>query len=158
MTDNSQREISSSSGNPVLAWCWKSAQISVMDHLPNTVIANKILSNITLCINKNDKQTRIQWQTGHRMPLPKHMHAQMDGQVKNTITQTAHRMESRGIKMVGKIFQLGHMQVCTSLQTDNHASNPPLSFYRPDALPATQPTASKHWRQDSNTNLFHSKK
>ena len=25
--------------------------------------------------------------------------------------------------------QLGHMQVCTSLQTDNHASTPPLSFY-----------------------------
>ena len=37
--------------------------------------------------------------------------------------------------------QLGHMQVCTSLQTDNHASTPPLSFfYRPDALPAAQPT------------------
>ena len=34
------------------------------------------------------------------------------------------------------------MQVCTSLQTDNHASTPPLKFfYRPDALPATQPTA-----------------
>jgi len=41
-------------------------------------------------------------------------------------------------------YQLGRMQVCTSLQTDNHASNPPLSFYRPDALPAAQPTASKH--------------
>jgi len=41
--------------------------------------------------------------------------------------------------------QLGHMKVCTSLQADNHASNPPLSFYRPDALPAAQPTASKHW-------------
>ena len=40
--------------------------------------------------------------------------------------------------------QLGHVQVCTSLQTDNHNSNPPLSFYRPDALPAAQPTASKH--------------
>ena len=41
--------------------------------------------------------------------------------------------------------QLGHMQVCISLQTDNHASTTPLSFfYRPDALPATQPTASKH--------------
>jgi len=40
--------------------------------------------------------------------------------------------------------QLGHMQVCFSLQTDNHASTPPLSFYRPDALPAAQPTASKH--------------
>ena len=40
--------------------------------------------------------------------------------------------------------QLGHMQVCTWLQTDNHASTPPLSFYRPDALPAAQPTVSKH--------------
>jgi len=40
--------------------------------------------------------------------------------------------------------QLGRMQVCTSLQTDNHASTPPLSFYRPDALPAAQPIASKH--------------
>jgi len=40
--------------------------------------------------------------------------------------------------------QLGHMQICTSLQTDNHASPSPLSFYRPDALPAAQPTASKH--------------
>ena len=40
--------------------------------------------------------------------------------------------------------QLGRMQVCTSIQTDNHASTPPLSFYRPDALPAAQPTASKH--------------
>jgi len=41
--------------------------------------------------------------------------------------------------------QLGHMQVCTLLQTDNHASTLPLSFfYRPDALSVTQPTASKH--------------
>jgi len=41
--------------------------------------------------------------------------------------------------------QLGHMQVCISLQTDNHASNPPLKFfYRLDALPGVQPTASKH--------------
>ena len=40
--------------------------------------------------------------------------------------------------------QLAHIQVCTSLQTDNHASTPPLCFYRPDALPAAQPTASKH--------------
>jgi len=37
--------------------------------------------------------------------------------------------------------------VCTSLQTDNHASTPLLSVYRLDALPAAQPTASKHWRQ-----------
>jgi len=42
--------------------------------------------------------------------------------------------------------QLDHMQIIfTSLQTDNHASTSPLSFYRLDALPAAQPTASKHW-------------
>ena len=41
--------------------------------------------------------------------------------------------------------QLGQMQVCTSLQRDNHASTPLLGFfYRLDALPAAQPTASKH--------------
>ena len=41
--------------------------------------------------------------------------------------------------------QLVHMQVCTLLQVDNHASTPPLRFfYSPDALPAAQPTASKH--------------
>jgi len=38
--------------------------------------------------------------------------------------------------------QLGRL-VCILLQTDNHASTPALSFYRPDALPAAQPTASK---------------
>jgi len=38
--------------------------------------------------------------------------------------------------------QLDHMQIiCTSLQTDNHATSP-LSFYRQDALPAAQPTNS----------------
>jgi len=40
--------------------------------------------------------------------------------------------------------QLEHMQVCTLLQTDNHASTPPLSFLQADAIPAAQPTASKH--------------
>ena len=30
---------------------------------------------------------------------------------------------------VSEWHQLGHMQVCTSLQTDNHASNLPLSFF-----------------------------
>ena len=31
----------------------------------------------------------------------------------------------------------------------NHASTPPLSFYRPDALPAVQPTATKLWRHST---------
>jgi len=53
--------------------------------------------------------------------------------------------------------QLGHMQVSTSLQTDNHASTPPLSFLqagRPSCRPtnsikalkanAAQPTVSNY--------------
>jgi len=40
--------------------------------------------------------------------------------------------------------QLGHMQVCTSLQTDTTPAPHHSVFYRPDALPAAQPTASKH--------------
>ena len=48
--------------------------------------------------------------------------------------------------------RLGHMQVCTSLQTDNHASTPPLSFFtgRMPFLPpnqqrqSTEGSAQKH--------------
>jgi len=40
--------------------------------------------------------------------------------------------------------QVDHMQVCTSLQTDNHNSTLSLGFYSPYALPAAKPTASKH--------------
>jgi len=36
--------------------------------------------------------------------------------------------------------QLGHMQVCTLPQTDNHASTPPLSFYR---MPFLQPNQQR---------------
>jgi len=37
--------------------------------------------------------------------------------------------------------QLGHMQVCTSLQTDNHASTLPLSFLQA-GCPSCRPTNS----------------
>jgi len=38
--------------------------------------------------------------------------------------------------------QLGHMQVCNSLQTDNHASNPPLSFFT-DWMPFLLPNQQR---------------
>jgi len=49
----------------------------------------------------------------------------------------------------GKWHQLGHMQVSTLLQTDNHASTPPLSFFtgRMPFLPPNQQcqsTEGKH--------------
>jgi len=37
--------------------------------------------------------------------------------------------------------QLGHMQVCTSLQTDNHATTPPLRFLQA-GCPSCRPTNS----------------
>jgi len=37
--------------------------------------------------------------------------------------------------------QLGHMRVCTSIQTDNHASTPPLSFLQA-GCPSCHPTNS----------------
>jgi len=37
--------------------------------------------------------------------------------------------------------QLGHMQVCTSLQTDDHASTQPLSFLQA-GCPSCRPTNS----------------
>jgi len=37
--------------------------------------------------------------------------------------------------------QLGHMQVCTALQTDNHASTPPLTFLQA-GCPSCRPTNS----------------
>ena len=50
--------------------------------------------------------------------------------------------------------QLGHMQVCTSLQTDNHASTPPLSFFTgrmPFLLP-NQQHPYIHWYLNIYTN------
>ena len=37
------------------------------------------------------------------------------------------------------MMMMGHMQVCTSLQTDNHASIPPLSFLQA-GCPSCHPT------------------
>jgi len=49
--------------------------------------------------------------------------------------------------------QLRHMQVCTSLQTDNHASTPPLSFLQA-GCPSCRPTNSvKAQRRQKLTNF-----
>jgi len=40
-----------------------------------------------------------------------------------------------------------YAKMCNWLQTDNHTNDPSLNLYRPDALPDTQPTVSKHWRE-----------
>ena len=49
--------------------------------------------------------------------------------------------------------QLGHMQVCTSLQTDNHASTPPLDFTgrMPFLSPNQQHQSTKGKNNKQNT-------
>ena len=47
--------------------------------------------------------------------------------------------------------QLGHMQVCTSLQTGNHASTPPLSFLQA-GCPSCHPTNSVKALKNSSEN------
>jgi len=54
--------------------------------------------------------------------------------------------------------QLGRMQVCTSLQTDNHASTPPLSFLQagcPSCRPTNSVKALKAWHSTGMTGNLH---
>jgi len=47
---------------------------------------------------------------------------------------------------------MGHMQVCTSLQTDNHATTPPLSFFtgRMAFLPPNQQRQSTEITEETD--------
>ena len=45
--------------------------------------------------------------------------------------------------------QLGHMQVCTSLQTDNHASTPPLSCFT-GRMPFLPPNQQRQSTEDAS--------
>jgi len=53
--------------------------------------------------------------------------------------------------------QLGYVQVCTSLQTDNHASTPPLSFLQagcPSCRPTNTVKALKARQSDHHLLIF----
>jgi len=52
--------------------------------------------------------------------------------------------------------QLGHMQICTSLQTDNHASNPPLKFFTGQMpfLPPNQQRGRTEGTEDWEKNML----
>jgi len=74
-----------------------------------------------------------------------------NGPLSRTIQVSRYQKGKTNLDFTGAIdskwqwHRLGNMQVCTSLQTDKTTPAPHYSvFYRPDALPATQPTVSKH--------------
>ena len=57
-----------------------------------------------------------------------------------------------------QLHQLGHMKVCTALQTDNHASTPPLSLLQA-GCPSCCPTNSvKALKATNNQLLMHYKR
>ena len=49
--------------------------------------------------------------------------------------------------------QLGHMQVCTSLQTDNHASTPPLSLFT-GRMPFLPPNQQRQSTEGTHTHIY----
>jgi len=57
--------------------------------------------------------------------------------------------------MMGRQWHhLDHMQIIrTLLQTNNHASTSPLNFYRPDALPAAQPSVNTLKESSTDTKV-----
>ena len=48
--------------------------------------------------------------------------------------------------------QLGHMQACTSLHTDNHASTAPLKFFT-DRMPFLPPNQQRQSTEDACKNI-----
>jgi len=63
--------------------------------------------------------------------------------------------EARDSEWQWQWHQLGHMQVCTSLQTDNHISTSPLKFFtgRMSFLPPNQ----QHQSTEGNSWYWHKK-
>jgi len=73
-------------------------------------------------------------ETAEKNPLPSKESESPDVLATHTHTHTERDSEWQW-------HQLGHMQVCTSLQADNHASTPPLSFLQA-GCPSCRPTNS----------------
>jgi len=50
-------------------------------------------------------------------------------------------------------YQLGHMQVCTLLQTDNHTGTPPLSFFT-GRMPFVPPNQQRQSTEGKKCTIF----
>jgi len=78
--------------------------------------------------------------------ISSHLLRPFNGSLSGTTQVSQHQKGKTNLDFTGardrewQWHQLGRMQVCTSLQTDNHASTPPLSFFtgRMPFLPPNQ--------------------
>jgi len=92
--------------------------------------------------------TRYQQQTAHSCHTHTHSHTHpFNGPLSGTTQVSRYQKGKTNLDFTEardsewQWHQLGHMQVCTSLQTDNHASTPPLSFSQA-GCPSCRPTNS----------------
>ena len=81
------------------------------------------------------------------MPAPHHITHTLKGPLCGTIRVSRYEKGKTNLDFTEardsewQWHQLGHMQVCTSLQTDNHTSTTPLSFLQAEC-PSCRPTNS----------------
>ena len=122
-------------------------------------VYRRLLPVISLLLQPNPPTAAIAvtllWQFAEGSHTHTHTHTHpFNGPLSGTTQVSQHQNGKTSLDLTGATDsewqwnQLDHMQVCTALQTDNQASTQHCSvFYRPDALPAAQPTVSKHWRE-----------
>ena len=123
--------------------CWyrvKSSEASLNLHHEHS-----LWSNLSSCICQTQNSIRIKPQIFDRTHTHTHTHP-FNGPVSGTTQVSRYQKGNTNLDFCEardsewQWHQLGRMQVCTSLQTDNHASTPLLSFFtgRMPFLPPNQ--------------------
>jgi len=118
-------------------------------HLNSVICIVSIPTQLHLLQNTKRKSRKQQCNTCKNVYIDTHTHP-FNGPLSRTTQASRYQKGTTNLDFTEardsewQWHQLGHMQACTLLQTDNHASTPPLSIYRPNALPAAKPTASEH--------------
>ena len=102
---------------------------------------------LSLCTEKKQTEEKSKVEAKSSEPLPAlHTHP-FNGPFSGTTQVSRYQKGKTNLDFTEardsewQWHQLGHMQVCTSLQTDNHASTPLLSFLQA-RCPSCRPTNS----------------
>ena len=124
---------------------WKCLKVIVaMYH--RFVVESYFAENLRLTFTKSDTISPTIWQQTHTHPF--------NGPISGTTRVSRYQKGKTNLDLneatdsEWQWHQLGHMQVCTSLQTNNHASTPPLSFLQADSKHST-----KIWSRKSQTQI-----
>ena len=124
--------------------CWHMVPWAHTSSHPNNIlVSSAIWAQLTVATNTH---------TDHRTSLTTHNHTHththpFNGPFSGTTQVSQYQKGKTNLDFTEARDsewhwnQLGYMQVCTSLQTDNHANTPPLSFL-PAGCPSCRPTNS----------------